>query len=821
MKVSYKWLKNYLPVELEPEKMAEILTTIGLEVEALEKIETIKGGLEGLVIGEVLTCEKHPDADKLNITTVEYGQGPTQIVCGAPNVAKGQKVVVATVGATLYPTNSDESFKIKKSKIRGVESLGMLCAEDEIGVGNSHDGIIELPEGSPVGTQLRDFYKIEDDYTFEIGLTPNRIDAASHIGVARDIAAYLTYQNSDKCAVKLPDVSSFALDAPARHIKVEVENSVDAPRYMGLTICGVEVKPSPEWLQNSLRSIGLNPKNNIVDITNFILHELGQPLHAFDADKIDGDTVVVRSAVEGEKFVTLDGVERSLSSEDLMICSQTKPMCLAGVFGGADSGVSDSTKNVFLESAYFNPVSIRKSAKRHSLSTDASFRYERGTDPNIPHYALMRAALLIKELSGGEFTSGVIDVLNYDLSGTKIELSINRIESLIGKKIGKDTITSILEGLDIKILCDNGDLLEVEVPLYRVDVKREVDVIEDILRIYGYDNIEIPQAVHSTLSYEPKYSLTSITETISQLLSSSGFNEIMSNSLTKGEYYENSEIYPINSCVKILNPLSVDLNVMRRTLLYNSLEALMLNTNRRRSNVKLYEFGNCYEYVESAKEQGGLSPYKESSRLALLISGDITPASWMSAAQKSSLFSLKHYAELILKRLGLDFKTGVLEPIKNEIYKEGATLVLRNKNLLEFGVLTKKLCDKFDVKGEVYFMELDVNLLLSMASTVKTSVKELSKYPEVKRDLALLVDKNVSFAQLRAVALKCEKKLLKSVSLFDVYEGDKLPEGKKSYALNFVLEDTTKTLNDAIIDKTMNNLIAQFEKQCAAQVRKS
>ncbi|MEG1934678.1 MAG: phenylalanine--tRNA ligase subunit beta, partial [Rikenellaceae bacterium] len=604
MKISYNWLKKYINADLSAEKTAEILTAIGLEVEAFEKIETIKGGLEGLVVGEVLTCDKHPDADKLHITTVDYGEGVVQIVCGAPNVARGQKVVVATVGATLYPTNSDESFKIKKSKIRGVESLGMLCAEDEIGVGESHDGIMVLDTTTKIGTPASEYFKIEDDYVFEIGLTPNRIDAASHIGVARDLAAYLSSQGAKKSII-LPDVSSFKIDNHSRQIAVEVENKAAAPRYMGLTISNVTVKPSPEWLQNSLRAIGLNPKNNIVDITNFILHELGQPLHAFDADKIEGGKIVVKCCNEGDKFTTLDSVERSLSKDDLMICSATRPMCLAGVFGGADSGVTDTTKNIFIESAYFNPVSIRKSAKRHGLLTDASFRYERGTDPRIPEYALYRAALLVKELAGGEITSEVTDILNMDLKGFEVSISIDRVERLIGKKIGKDTIVKIVEGLEMKIVEDNGDSLLLDVPPYRVDVKREVDVVEDILRIYGYNNIEIPQKVHSTLSYEQKYSKTLVAEAISQMLSSIGFNEIMSNSLSKSEYYEGSECYPIEKCVKILNPLSNDLNVMRQTLLYHAMEALMLNTNRKRTNVKFYELGNCYSYIASQVEKGG------------------------------------------------------------------------------------------------------------------------------------------------------------------------------------------------------------------------
>lgn len=819
MKISYNWLKKYIKSDLSAEKTAEILTAIGLEVESFEKIETIKGGLEGLVIGEVLTCEKHPDADKLNVTTVDYGQGAVQIVCGAPNVAKGQKVVVATVGATLYPTDAEEPFKIKKSKIRGVDSLGMLCAEDEIGLGVSHDGIMVLDSETKIGTQARDYFKIEDDYVLEIGLTPNRIDAASHIGVARDFAAYLSLE-CGKTNITLPDVSAFKIDNHTRQTIVEVINKEAAPRYMGLTISNVEVKPSPEWLQNSLRTIGLNPKNNIVDITNFILHELGQPLHAFDADKIEGGKVVVKCCEEGAKFTTLDGVERTLSSEDLMICSATRPMCLAGVFGGADSGVSDSTKTVFLESAYFNPVSIRKSAKRHGLSTDASFRYERGTDPVMPEYALYRAALLIKEMAGGEISGDVIDINNMELKGFSVEISIDRVERLIGKKIGKETIVKIVDGLDIDIVENRGDILLLEVPSYRVDVRREVDVVEDILRIYGYNNIEIPQAVHSTLSHEPKYSKTSVAEAISQMLSSIGFNEIMSNSLTKSDYYENSECYPLDRCVKILNPLSGDLNVMRQTLVFNALEALMLNSNRKRTNVKFYEIGNCYSYHASQVDKGGLAPYHERFTLSMLVSGNDRVQSWMGGAEKSSFFTLKRYAQMLLRKLGLDFESGTTEGLQNEIYSDGISLKLRGKHLLDMGVVSKKIRDKFDIKNDVYYLELNIDALLNMAKTVKIAIKELSKFPEVKRDLALMVDEKIGFAALKEVAFKTDKKLLKSVSLFDVYEGDKLPKGKKSYALSFVLENTSKTLTDTEIDQVMNNLIFQFEKNCGAVVRK-
>ena len=819
MRISYNWLKRHVATELTADKIAVILTDIGLEVEGIEKVETIKGGLEGLVVGEVLTCERHPDADKLSVTTVEYGEGPIQIVCGAPNVAQGLKVVVAKVGATLYPVSSDESFKIKKSKIRGVESLGMLCAEDEIGLGEGHDGIMVLEQDAKVGMAAKEYFKVEEDYALEIGLTPNRIDAASHIGTARDLVAYFL-SKGEESALITPSVDDFKVDNNNNVVEVEVKDIDAAPHYMGVTISNVEVKPSPEWLQNSLRLIGITPKNNIVDITNFILHETGQPIHAFDADKIEGGKVIVRCANEGEKFKTLDGVERTLTDKDLMICSSERPMCIAGVFGGEDSGVTESTTNLFVESAYFNPVSVRKSAKRHQLSTDASFRFERGVDPNMTEYALKRAALLIKECAGGEVSSDIIDILNMDLSGFDVEVSINRIEKLMGKKIGKELIVRILKGLDIVVKSDDGDVLLVEVPAYRVDVKREVDIIEDILRIYGYNNIEIPQSVHSTLACSDKFSKSVVIEQVSQLLSHQGFNETMSNSLTKAVYYEDSECYPIERCVKIVNPLSIDLNVMRQTLLFNSMETLLLNTNRRRSNVKFYEIGNCYYYNNTKVEDGGLAPYSETTKLSMLVSGDDQFQSWMGAAKKSSVFVLKHYAQILLKRFGLDMESGALESFSNEIYREGAVLMMRKQPLLEMGVVSKKIRDRFDIKNEVYFLELNMDMFISLIKTVRVAAKELSKFPEVKRDLSLMVADNVTFAALREVAFKTEKKLLKKVSLFDVYEGDKLPEGRKSYALSFVLEDTTATLTDKVIDKVMNNLIMQFERQCGAEIRK-
>lgn len=819
MTISYNWLKNYINCDMSAEEISKVLTDIGLEVEGLEKIESIKGGLEGVKIGEVLTCEKHPDADKLSITTVDYGDGPVQIVCGAPNVRAGLKVVVATNGAVLYPSNDAEGFKIKKSKIRGVESNGMLCAEDEIGLGGSHAGIMELGVDAKVGMDAKEYFGISDDYVLEIGLTPNRIDAASHIGVARDVVAYLNSQGVNT-SINLPSVEAFTKDIDGRSILVEVENRDAAPRYMGVTVSNLKIAPSPEWLQNYLRAIGINPKNNVVDITNFVLHETGHPIHAFDADKIVGDKVVVKNCAEGTIFKTLDDVERKLSADDLMICNESNPMCIAGVFGGVESGVTDSTKSVFIESAYFNPVSVRKTAKRHALSTDASFRYERGCDPQMTPYALKRAALLMKELAGGVISSDVTDILSCELKPYEVELSISKVNSLIGKEIGEDKIKLILKGLEINVVKEENGVLSLEVPMYRVDVRRDVDVIEDILRIYGYNNIEIPQIVHSTLSYAPKPDVEKIVERISETLSSGGFTEIMSNSLTKASYYENSESFPLSKCVKIVNPLSNDLNVMRQTLLFNAMEALQLNTNRRNGSVKMYEIGNCYFYNENRKEEGGLAPYRETHTMSMLVSGFSVNGSWNEKQKMSDFYTLKRAIDNLLRRFGVNPAESRMATIENEIYREGVEVTLKGQKLFNMGVVSKSVRTMFDIKNEVYFLELNLDTFVSVVKHYSLTVKELSRFPEVKRDLALLVNKSVTFTQLRDIAVKTEKKLLKNVTLFDVYEGDKLPDGKKSYALGFTLEDTTQTMNDVMIDKCMNNFISQFEKQLKAEIRK-
>ncbi len=820
MKISFNWLKQYVETELDAEQTARILTDIGLEVEGFEKTESIRGGLAGLVVGEVLTCEKHPDADKLHVTTVDLGDGvPVQIVCGAPNVAAGQKVVVATIGATLYPVGEENGFKIKKSKIRGVESFGMLCAEDEIGVGTAHDGIIVLPSDVKAGTPARDYFGIEDDYLLEIGLTPNRVDAASHYGVARDLAVYLRSQGMP-CRLALPSVESFGQDVAGRQIAVEVLDSEAAPRYMGVTMTGLKVGPSPEWLQRRLRAIGMNPKNNVVDITNFVLHETGQPLHAFDASKIAGDRIVVRTCDEGTPFVTLDGVERKLSADDLMICNDREPMCIAGVFGGLDSGVTETTTDIFIESAYFNPVRVRKTAKRHGLNTDSSFRFERGVDPDMTPYALRRAAVLVRELAGGVISSPVTDLYPVPVEPFRFELSFDRVRKLIGKDIPTETIRQIVAALDVTVESESEDgVLQVAVPPYRVDVRREADLIEDILRIYGYNNVEIPQHVNSTLSYAPHPDRDKMVNLFSDTLSANGFNEIMSNSLTRSAYYEGLASYPAERCVRILNPLSNDLNVMRQTLLFNMMEAIALNANHRNADLRLYEYGNCYFYDAAREADGGLAPYSQRSMISMAVTGTDHVPSWNVRSEPATFFTLRAAAEKVLRRFGLDLGDAATEPFESDLYREAVCCRFNGKKLLEMGVVSKKIRNRFDVRNEVYYLELDFDALLKLTRNHTVTACELSKYPEVRRDLALLLDRDVTFAQLHAVAFATEKKLLKQVALFDVYEGDKLPAGKKSYALSFVLEDTAKTLTDQVIDRTMNNLIRAFERQLGAQIR--
>lgn len=818
MNISYSWLKDYLKTDLTPEQISEILTSIGLEVDSLEKEEAIKGGLEGVVVGYVVECERHPDADKLSVTKVDVG-GPEllQIVCGAPNVAAGQKVPVATVGTTLY--SGDDEFKIKKSKIRGVESLGMICAEDELGLGHSHDGIMVLDPETPVGTPAKEYFKLEDEYVFEIGLTPNRVDAASHYGIARDVAAYLKVNNIP-VSLEKPSVDAFKVDNTANVIPVEVKNPEACPRYAGITVSNVKVGPSPEWLQKKLRAIGINPKNNVVDITNFILHELGQPLHAFDAAKVAGGKIVVRTAPEGTLFTTLDGVERKLNEADLMICNANEPMCIAGVFGGLDSGVTEDTTSIFIESAYFNPVSVRKTARRHGLNTDSSFRFERGIDPHQTIYALKRAALLVKELAGGEISSEVIDIYPTPIDNFSVEVSLDKMRKLIGKDIETETIKNILGALDIAIVEDKGDELLLSVPAYRVDVQREADVVEEVLRIYGYNNIEMPLQVRSTLSFEPRPEKDKIVNTASDLLSSNGFNEIMSNSLTKAAYYQGLTAYPEEKSVRIINPLSGDLSVMRQTLFFNGMEAIGLNTSHRNADLKLYEFGNVYAYnAEKATEDNHLRAYNENYHVALFVTGNSNTESWNTKVTPSDYFTLRASVEQLLSRFGISLFDLKVEECGLDFISDGVTYLLNGKKFIEMGAVAKKFRNMFDVKNEVFFAEIRFDLLINFVRKSKTTFKEISKFQEVRRDLALLLDKKVTFAQLRETALQTEKKLLKKVGLFDVYEGKNLPEGKKSYALSFILQDETKTLTDQQIDRIMDNMVKAFDRNFGAQLR--
>ena len=799
------------------------MTDIGLEVEGFEKIETIRGGLAGVVVGEVLTCEDHPDSDHLHITTVDVGgEAPLQIVCGAANCRQGLKVMCATVGAVLYPDGGEEEFKIKRSKIRGVESLGMLCAEDELGIGSSHAGIIELPADAVVGTPAKEYYNITDDYLIEVGLTPNRIDAGSHIGVARDLVAYLRAQGVE-AKLNLPSVEAFAVENNSAKVEVVVENTTACPHYTGVAVTGCKIGPSPEWMQNSLRAAGINPKNNLVDITNYVLFELGQPLHAFDMAKIEGNKIVVKNCAEGTPFVTLDGVERKLTADDLMICSAERPMCIAGVYGGLDSGVSDTTTDIFIESAYFNPVSVRKTAKRFGLNTDSSFRFERGIDPNIQIYALKRAALLFKELAGGTIASDIFDSNPAEVAPFRFDFSVARAKSLIGKDIPTETFRTIIDALEVKIEKEEGDVWSVAVPPYRVDVQREADLIEDILRIYGYNNVEVSDKVNSTLSYVQKPDKTRLTNLVADMLTARGYTEIMSNSLTKTAYYEGLQSYPAEKCVKIMNPLSADLGVMRQTLLFNTMEAVQLNANHRNGDLKIYEFGNCYFYnkveAKEGEEVAPLASYSENYRLAIAVTGLATPQSWNSKAEQASFYTLRASVELLLRRFGLDIYALRTESLESDLFGDAVELYVNNKPFAQMGQVNAKICKAFDLKQDVFFAEIDFDMLLKATRKHKVSAVELSKYPEVKRDLALLVDKSVSFAQLRATAFSTEKKLLKSVSLFDVYEGDKLPEGKKSYALSFILEDKNQTLNDKTIERTMAALQSAFEHKHGAQIR--
>ena len=819
MNISYNWLKQYINIDVTPDELSKALTSIGLEVGGVEEVQTIKGGLEGLVIGEVLTCSAHENSDHLHVTTVNIGAGePIQVVCGAPNVAAGQKVVVATVGTKLY--SGEESFTIKRSKIRGVESFGMICAEDEIGVGTSHDGIIVLPAEAIVGTLAKDYYGIKNDTLLEVDITPNRIDAASHFGVARDLAAFFALKDK---LVKLtkPSVEAFAIQNTNLPIPVTVENTDACPRYSAVTISGVKVTESPEWLKNYLLIIGLRPINNIVDVTNFVLHELGQPMHAFDADKIKGGEVRVKTLAEGTPFTTLDGTERKLNAADLMICNAEAPMCIAGVFGGLDSGVTEATQNVFLESAYFNPVSIRKTARRHGLNTDASFRYERGCDPTNTIYVLKRCALLIQEVAGGQISSEIVDIYPQEVKPFEVSLSLSKINTLIGKKIGKENIETILAALEMKIVSQNEEGYMLQVPAYRVDVQRDVDVIEDILRIYGYNNVEIGETLKSTLSYSSKPDSYKLQNLISEQLTAQGFNEILNNSLTKGGYYTELTSYPADNSVKIINSLSSDLNVMRQTLLFGGLENINRNVNRRNTDLKFYEFGNCYYYhAENKKEGEKLAAYSEDFHLGLWLTGNKRGQSWTATDEKSSIYELKAYIENILRRLGFNLRKLVVGEYADDLLSDALTIYsAAGRKLAVYGIVHPKIRKVADIDQEVYFADLNWNAILAELGNKNVQYTELSKFPEVKRDLALLLDKNITFAEIEKIAYETERKLLKKVNLFDVYEGKNLEAGKKSYAVSFLLQDETKTLTDSQIESIMKKLQGNFETKLGAKLR--
>ena len=799
MKISYNWLKQFIDTDKSPGQISQILTGIGLEVESLEKVQAVPGGLEGLVIGYVKDRSQHPNADRLSVTKVDVGSGTDlQIVCGAPNVAAGQKVVVATVGTTVHPT-SGEPFKINKSKIRGEESEGMICAEDEIGLGHSHDGILILAADAPIGLPAKQYFNLEDDYLFEIGLTPNRADAASHMGTARDIAAFL------KTKINKPDVSNFKVDDHNYPIEVIVENAVAAPRYAGVVIAGIEVKDSPKWLKEKLAVIGLRSINNVVDVTNYVLHGLGQPLHAFDADEIKGGKVLVKTFADGTPFKTLDEVERKLSADDLVIADAEKPMCIAGVFGGIGSGVKASTKNIFLESAYFNPVWVRKTSKRHGLKTDASFRFERGTDPNLVVYALKYAAMLIKEVAGGTISSEITDLYPNPVAPFEVEVSYRNIDRLIGKAIGQAEIRAIISALDIKIVNETAGGLSLQVPPYRVDVTREVDVIEELLRIYGYNNIEIPTQIRASLNNSIRPEKDDVQNSISDLLSANGFNEILSNSLTKSAYSDN-----LDEAVKILNPLSSDLDIMRQTLLFSGLEAIAYNQNRKNPDIKFYEFGKVYEYREGK--------YNEYQRFSLFLSGASDAEQWNNKQQDLSFYNLKAFVDGLVEKL--NFKDLAVSDSESAELAYGLQYTRGNKVLVKFGQVAAAALKKADVDKAVFYADFNFDLILSAVKKNKIIYQEVSKFPSVRRDLSMLVDQAVTFGQLKQIAQKTERKLLKAVNVFDVYQGDKLPAGKKSYALSFTLQDEEKTLTDKAIESIMQKLIYNFGKEAGAEVRK-
>lgn len=820
MNISYKWLKEYVDFDLTPQEVCDALTSTGLEVDALEEVQTIKGGLKGLFVGHVLTCEPHPNSDHLHVTTVDLGrETPSQIVCGAPNVAAGQKVIVADLGCTLY--DGDKEFAIKKSKLRGVDSCGMICAEDEIGIGTDHAGIIVLPQDAPVGQPAAEYYHLESDWLIEIDITANRADALSHWGVARDLYAWLK-RNGHETSLHRPDCGKFAVDNHDLPIEVSIENKEACKRYACVSITGCDVKESPEWLQNKLRVIGLRPINNIVDITNYIMMAYGQPLHCFDADMVEGHKIVVRTQPEGTPFVTLDGEEHKLGLHDLSICNAKEPMCIAGIFGGKGSGTYETTHSVVLESAYFHPTWIRKSARRHGLSTDASFRFERGIDPNGVIYALKQAAILCKELAGGKVSMEINDVYPEPIANPVVDLGYAYAKTLIGKEIPNELIKSICESLEMKVLEENADGLRLEVPAYRVDVQRPCDVVEDILRIYGYNNVEIPTQLKSCLvvkgDEDKKHKLAQL---VSEQLVGGGFNEILNNSLTRGAYYEGHNAYPAENCVKIMNPLSTDLNVMRQTLLFGGLESIEHNAKRQSRNLRFFEFGNVYHFnPERQNADNPMAAYTESHHAALWITGKSVEGSWAHPDEDSSYYQLSAQVENILRRIGVPAGLLVRKKSTNDIFAAGIQIENRGgKKLAEMGVLAKKVLKAADIDAPVYYAELDWTALMKTVRKNETLYKEISKYPAVSRDLALLLDKGVEFEQVEAIARQTEKKLLKRVELFDVYEGKNLPEGKKSYAVNFILQDEAKTMGDKQIDAIMGKLITNLKQKLGAELR--
>ena len=820
MNISYKWLKEYVDFDLTAQQVADALTSTGLEVDALEEVQSIKGGLKGLYVGKVLTCEAHPNSDHLHVTTVDLGKGePSQIVCGAPNVAAGQKVIVADLGCVLY--DGDKEFVIKKSKLRGVESNGMICAEDEIGVGTSHDGIIVLPEDAVVGTPAAEYYNLESDWLIEVDITANRADGLSHWGVARDLYAWLK-SNGYETKMHRPDCSKFTVDNHDLPIEVKIENTEACKRYACVSISDCEVKESPDWLKNKLNTIGLRPINNSVDITNYVMMAYGQPLHTFDADMVKGHQIVVKTMPEGTPFQTLDGEEHKLSDRDLAICNAEDPMCIAGVFGGKGSGTYETTKNVVLESAYFHPTWIRKSARRHGLSTDASFRFERGVDPNGTIYALQQAAILCKELAGGKVSMEIVDVYPEKMENAVVDLSYQYVHGLVGKEIPTDKIKAICESLEMKVLEETAEGLKLEIPAYRVDVTRPCDVVEDILRIYGYNNVEIPTQLKGSLvikgDEDQKHKLANI---VSEQLVGEGFNEILNNSLTKGAYYEGHNAYAAENCVKIMNPLSTDLNVMRQTLLFGGLESVQHNVNRKRANLRFFEFGNVYTFdPEKANLDDPMQAYKEQYHAALWLTGKRVEGSWAHANEDSNFYELSAYVENILRRIGVKPGMIVRKKSENDIFSAGLTIENRGgKKLIEMGIITKKLLKQFGLDAPVFYAELNWTALMKVIKKNEVLYTEVPKFPAVSRDLALLVDNSVEFAQIEQIARATEKKLLKKVELFDVYEGDKLPAGKKSYAVNFILQDEEKTMGDKQIEAIMNKLIAQLKKQLNAELR--